>query len=116
MTLKLTNGGLNLHTPTTAVCKKINEVEDGNCMQLTDRKKEMRVQETGSKRKVAPSAIKGWALITRSVVRQGTVFLRIRLLFRTMLFSSVYSTTSAACARVIQPNCEQCYFEMKSLC
>lgn len=71
MTLKLTNGGLNLHTPTIAVCKKINEVEDGNCMQLTDRKKEMRGQETGSKRKVAQSAVKGWPLITTSEVREG---------------------------------------------
>lgn len=35
--LKLTNGGLNLHTPTFSVCKKINEVEDASCMLLTDR-------------------------------------------------------------------------------
>lgn len=76
MTLSLTNGGLNLHTPTIAVCKKINEVEDGNCKQLTDRKKEMRVQETGSIREVAQSAVKGWALIIRSEVRQEQFFFK----------------------------------------
>lgn len=60
MTLKLTNGGLNLHTPTIAVYKKINEVEDGNCMRLTDRETEMREQETGSKSEVAQSTVEGW--------------------------------------------------------
>lgn len=42
--LKLTNGGLNLHTPTISVCKEINEVKDAHCMLLTDREEGIRVQ------------------------------------------------------------------------
>lgn len=42
--LKLTNGGLNLHTPTISVCRKINEAVDAD--RQTNREIEIREPET----------------------------------------------------------------------
>lgn len=44
--LKLTNGGLNLHTPTISVCRKINEAVDAD--RQTNREIEIREPETTS--------------------------------------------------------------------
>lgn len=45
---RLTNGGFNLHTPTTiSVCKKINEVGDANSILKTDSEQENKCGCTG---------------------------------------------------------------------
>lgn len=115
---QLPNGGLNLHTPTISVCKKINE--DANCMLLAEREKAMRAQETGSKSMV--TQYKDGC--REQDLKRGRFQIRTKDLEKNMLFNCVYSSTGDAAYLIQWENgsafkcveaLNQCYFWMWSL-